>query len=70
MSMKELVDYIDNVIKARYPRLPDTVMSEDAGLSSNTVHRIRQGVKPRPGVLKALAETWGRTPEEKARDFR
>jgi hypothetical protein len=69
MATAELVEYIDDIMKARYPRLADSQMSTDAGLSINTVHRMRQGIVPRPDKLLALAERWGRTPEEKAQDY-
>jgi hypothetical protein len=46
-------------------------MAMDAGLSENAVYRIvKYGKGANPATLKALADTWGRTPDERATDYR
>jgi DNA-binding phage protein len=58
-------------IRARYEGLLSyRKMATDAGLVENLVYKaVKHGSTPRPASLKALAERWGRTPEEQASDF-
>lgn len=74
MSEEELtpVALVLEDIRARYEGLLSyRKMAIDAGLVENLVYKaIKHGTTPRPRALRALAQRWGRTAEEKVDDFR
>lgn len=67
----ELWLYVRDVMMARYPGLSMRRMSELAGIAGNTVGKIKnEGHVPKSETLLALAERWGRSDEERKRDYR
>jgi len=72
MEDQQTVAEVLEDIRARYEGLLSyRKMATEAGLVENLVYKAcTQGTTPRPKALRALAERWGRTPDEKIDDFR
>ena len=67
----ELWIYIRDVMMTRFPGLSMRRMSELAGVAGNTVGKIKNEAHvPKAETLLALAQRWGRTDEERMRDYR
>ncbi len=66
----ELWLYIRDVMMPRFPGLSMRRMSDLAGVAENTVGKIKGGHVPKAETLYALAERWGRSDEERRKDYR